>query len=127
MKLARKDLYVIFMIQKLHPPIEDASELWGSKVTNMRAFGILSYLSAPNCKQWYVPGSSNVSMGNAQESFVRKSMHNKMQLRRQFQEFKMVKRQNLIDHSPKLDELMLSMGAIRDVQLSFKISPPAVC
>ena len=46
--------------------------------------------------------------------FVRRNVHNRVQLRRELHEFKMAKGGNAMDHLMKFDELCHTMAAIGD-------------
>ena len=54
------------------------------------------------------------SWGILKSFFLRRSIHNRVQLRRQMHEFKMQKGASVMDHLLKFDELSMSMQAIGD-------------
>jgi hypothetical protein len=51
-------------------------------------------------------------MGNASQVFVKRSLHNRVQLRKQLHQFEMSSGENLMDHIVRFDDLCVRLGAV---------------
>ena len=113
MKLAKKNLLVHLDATKA--PQEGDPMLGTWQVNDMKAFAIVSTMidvryqsMVRNCQ------TAAEAWMTLKNFFVRQSVHNRVQVRRQLHEFKMAKGSNIMDHLMKFDELCLSLATIGD-------------
>uniref|UniRef100_A0AAV1VEP3 CCHC-type domain-containing protein n=1 Tax=Peronospora matthiolae TaxID=2874970 RepID=A0AAV1VEP3_9STRA len=119
MKLAKKGL--LEHIDATKAPRGDDANAAFCKVNDMKAFANVCTMVSPSL-QSMVSGCSDVcrSVGDFEELFPRRSIHSRVQMRRQLHEFKMQKGGSVMDNFLKFDELCMSMQAIGDEVVQFE-------
>ena len=113
MKLAKKSLMDHVDAAKAPSDADPRAAEW--KVNDLKAFAIVVTLVSPNLQSMVRNASSTAEAWEILKNFfIRRSIHNRVQMRRQLHEFKMVKGSSLMNHLMKFDELCESMSAIGD-------------
>lgn len=115
MALARKDLllHVTLKSDEVMPGVDRASAAWAT--ADMKAFAILTRLLSPVYQAMVREATSARHAWEILESFfVRRSLHNRIQLRRQLHEFKIVPGSSLLDHLLSFDTLCTNIAAVGD-------------
>nr|CCA16049.1 putative polyprotein [Albugo laibachii Nc14] len=112
MTLARKDLLDHIMTKPEHAMLQETAE-W--KDYDLKNLAILAKLLIPNYQLVvWAAGTAYKAWETLRSFFVKQSLHNRVQLRKQFHEFEMVPGTNLIDHLMSFDELCLRLLAVGD-------------
>lgn len=113
MKLAKKGL--MEHIDATKAPREDDAYASTWKVNDMKAFAIVCTMIIPSLQSMVRNAGTTAEAWEILRSFfLRRSIHNRVQMRRQLHEFKMEKGGSVMDHFLKFDELCVSMQAIGD-------------
>ena len=107
MKLAKKGLLAHIDAAKV--PIDDIE--W--KVNDMKAFATITTMISINLQSMVRNAQTTAQAWELLKTFfLRRSIHNRVQMRRKLHEFKMSKGGNVMDHFMKFDELCMTMNAI---------------
>ena len=113
MKLAKKGL--LDHLDAAKAPSEADPGAAGWKVNDMKAYAIVTTMISPSFQSMVRSASSAAQAWEILKNFfLRRSIHNRVQMRRQVHEFKMEKGSNVMTHLLKFDELCMSMQAIGD-------------
>ena len=92
---------------------DDNASAW--KVNDMKAFANVCTMISPRLQSMVRnEGTTPKAWEILRRFFLRRSIHNRVQMRRQLHEFKMQKEGDVMDHFLKFDELCMSMQAIGD-------------
>ena len=114
MKLARKSL-----LQFIDGPVdikeEDVSVVENWQAKDLGTFTILSAMISPQYQTMIQNATSTAQLWTIlKEYFVRKSLHNRVEIRRRLHDLKMDRGTKLVDHMMKFDKLTMEMAAIGD-------------
>lgn len=115
MALARKDLldHVHFKIDEDIGSVDRSSHAW--RAADMRAFAILSRLLSPQFQTMVREATSARHAWEILEAFfVRRNLHNRIQLRRKLHGFRMLTGVAVLDHLLEFDNLCLALAAVGD-------------
>nr|CCA17199.1 putative polyprotein [Albugo laibachii Nc14] len=100
-------------INPVKTPSEDESNASNSKVNDMKAFAINSTMISPNLQSMVTSACSAAqSWDILKKFFLRRSLHNIIQKKRELHEFKMKKGGSVMDRFLRFDELCVSTQAI---------------
>ena len=111
MRLAKKGLLEHLDAMKAPEEGDAAASTW--KVNDMKAFAIVSTMISINLQSMVRTAKSTAEAWNILKTFfLRQSMHNRVQLRRQLHEFKLAKGGSIMDHFMRFDELCMTMQAV---------------
>lgn len=111
MQLMRKGL--LDHIEPVKTPSEDDSNAGIWKINDMKAFAIISTMISPNLQSMVRSACSAAQAWDILKNFfLRRSLHNRIQKKRELHEFKMKKGGCVMDHFLRFDELCMSMQAI---------------
>lgn len=114
MKLAKKNLLDHLDATKAPAANDPAAEGW--KVNDGKAFAIIATMIDARYQSMVRNAASAAEAWEVLKNFfVRRTIHNRVELRRQLHEFKMAKGGNVMDHLMKFDELCQSMASIGDI------------
>ena len=106
MKLAKKGLLEHLFTTESQGKGDVNSAAW--KVNDMKAFANVCTMISPSRQSMVRSAQSTPKVCEILKSFfLRRSIHNRVQMRRQLHEFKMEKGVSVMEHFLKLDELCL--------------------
>jgi hypothetical protein len=113
MELARKGLVEHVQLKDDDMSVDRSSAVWMSD--DLKAFAIVSRRLSPHYQTMIREARSARHAWEILEAFfVRRNLHNHIQLRRQLHEFKLVSGDSLLDHMMKFDNLCMNMAAVGD-------------
>nr|CCA28032.1 putative polyprotein [Albugo laibachii Nc14] len=111
MQLMRKGL--LDHIDMVKTPGEDDSNAADWKVNDMKAFAIVSTMIRPNLQSMFRSAFGATQAWDILNNFfLRRSLHNRIQKKRELHDFKMRKGGSFRDHFLRFEELCMSMQAI---------------
>ena len=111
MQLAKKGLLEHLDAMKAPEEGDATASTW--KVNDMKAFAIVSTMISTNLQSMVRTAKTTAEAWDILKNFfLRQSMHNRVQLRRQLHEFKLAKGGSIMDHFLRFDELCLTMQAV---------------
>ncbi|GMF52294.1 unnamed protein product [Phytophthora fragariaefolia] len=113
--LAVKDLllHVTLKSDEVTPGVDRESASW--KTADLNAFAILARLLSPVYQAMARDATSARHVWETLEAFfVRRSLHNPIQLRRQLHEFRMASGSDLLEHLLQFDTMCMNITAVGD-------------
>uniref|UniRef100_A0AAV1U517 Polyprotein n=1 Tax=Peronospora matthiolae TaxID=2874970 RepID=A0AAV1U517_9STRA len=111
MRLAKKGLLEHLDAMKAPEEGDASASTW--KVNDMKAFAIVSTMISTNLQSMVRTAETTAKAWDILKTFfLRQSMHNRVQLRRQLHEFKLAKGGSIMDHFLRFDELCMTMQAV---------------
>ncbi|OWZ00717.1 LOW QUALITY PROTEIN: polyprotein [Phytophthora megakarya] len=109
MMFARKELLDHIVVK---PEGVQTSE-W--KVADLKALALIAKMLSPNYKSMIRDCQSAAEAWfKLRECFVKRSLHNRVQLRKQLHEFQVASGDNIMDHLMKFDDLCMRLSAVDD-------------
>ncbi|KAF4030611.1 gag-polypeptide of LTR copia-type [Phytophthora infestans] len=113
MALARKDL-AEHVEYKEEDGIDTSSAQW--KSADRKALAVIARMLSTQYQTMIRTASTAKEAWETLESFfVKRTMHNRIQLRKKVHEFKMAKNDTILEHLLKFDNLVMAMNAVGEV------------
>nr|CCA27886.1 putative polyprotein [Albugo laibachii Nc14] len=113
MKLTKKDLLI--HIDATKAPSEGDADAFTWKVNDINPFATICTMINPSLQSMVrTAHTTAIAREILKTVFLRRSIHNHVQMRRKLHEFKMKKEESVLNHFLKFDELCMSMQAIGD-------------